>query len=286
MSISDVRLYSWVCQSAPFMPKIKINGISIHYETHGEGPETIVFSHGLLWSGKMFESQIAVLRQRYRCLSFDFRGQGQTAVTHSGYDLETLYHDTIALIAKLNAAPCHFVGVSMGGMIGLRVAVRKPGLIKSLALLATSADAETEERKRRYRTLTLVAKLFGLRVVADKVMPVMFGRTFLNDPIRADLKRQWRDHFLSNRRIGLARAVSGVNDREPIYDQINKITAPTLILMGDEDAAIPLERARRIHSQIPGSKLVIVPQAGHTPTVEEPAAVTDLLYEFISNVAP
>jgi 3-oxoadipate enol-lactonase len=267
------------------MPKIKVNGVSIHYEMQGEGTETIVFAHGLLWSGKMFEDQIAAFKHRYRCISFDFRGQGRTAATWSGYDMETLFADAVGIIEKLNAAPCHFVGVSMGGFIGLRIALRRPDLIKSLALLATTADAETKDKKNRYRTLTLVARIFGLRMVADKVMPVMFGKTFLNDPLRAGSKRQWRDNFIANRRIGLARAVKGVIYREPIYDQIHKITAPTLIAIGDEDAAVPVVRANRIHSRIAGSKLVIIPRAGHTPTVEEPAFVNGLLEDFISKVA-
>ena len=267
------------------MPKIKINGVPIHYEMQGEGPETIVFAHGLLWSGKMFEDQMAALKHHYRCIAFDFRGQGQTDVTRSGYDMETLFADAAGIIERLNAAPCHFVGVSMGGFIGLRLALRRPGLIKSLALFATSTDAETEDKKKRYRTLTLAARIFGLRMVADKVMPVMFGKTFLSDPLRAELKREWRDNFIANRRIGLARAVKGVIDREPIYDQIHKITAPSLIAIGDEDAAIPVERANRIHSQIAGSKLVIIPHAGHTPTVEEPGFVNRLLEDFISKVA-
>lgn len=267
------------------MPKIEINGVSIHYEIQGEGAETIVFAHGLLWSGKMFEDQMAALKHRYRCISFDFRGQGQTAVTRSGYDMETLFADTAGIIEKLNAAPCHFVGVSMGGFIGLRLAVRMPELIKSLSLFATSADAETEDKKKRYRTLTLVARILGLRMVADKVMPVMFGKTFLNDPHRAGLIRKWRDRFIANRRIGLARAVKGVTEREPVYDHIHKITAPTLIAIGDEDAAIPVERANRIHSRISGSQLIIIPCAGHTPTVEEPGFVNGLLEDFISKVA-
>jgi pimeloyl-ACP methyl ester carboxylesterase len=199
--------------------------------------------------------------------------------------METLFADAVGIIEKLNAAPCHFVGVSMGGFIGLRIALRRPDLIKSLALLATTADAETKDKKNRYRTLTLVARIFGLRMVADKVMPVMFGKTFLNDPLRAGSKRQWRDNFIANRRIGLARAVKGVIYREPIYDQIHKITAPTLIAIGDEDAAVPVVRANRIHSRIAGSKLVIIPRAGHTPTVEEPAFVNGLLEDFISKVA-
>ena len=259
------------------MPKIEINGVPIHYTIQGKGSETIVFAHGLLWSEKIFENQISAFQDRYRCLSFDFRGQGQTAVTKSGYDLETLYADTTALIEALGAAPCHFVGVSMGGMIGLRIAARKPELIKSLALLATSADTETEENQKSYRTLAFIARMFGLRVIANRVMPVMFGASFLNDPQRAELKRQWRQNLIANRRIGVARAAMGAIERGPVYDELNRISAPTLVARGDEDMAISLEQAKRIHSRIAGSKLAIIPRAGHTPTVEEPAIVNGLL---------
>ncbi|MGD1089353.1 MAG: alpha/beta fold hydrolase [Verrucomicrobiota bacterium] len=264
------------------MPKIEINGTSIHYRICGDGPETIIFAHGLLWSGRIFDDQIAALQHRYRCVTFDFRGQGQSAVTRSGYDMETLFDDTVGLIKALDAVRCHFVGLSMGGIIGLWIAVRRPELLKSLALFATSADAETKENKRRYRVLTLVGRMLGLRIVANRVMPVMFGKSFLNDTTHAELKRQWRQSFIANHRLGVARAVIGVINRESIHDQINKITTPTLIAIGDEDAAISAERANRIHTQIAGSRFVIIPRAGHTLTVEEPAAVNKLLNDFLS----
>jgi 3-oxoadipate enol-lactonase len=263
------------------MPEIEINGVLIHYQIRGKGSETIVFAHGLLLSEKIFENQIDALQDRYRCISFDFRGHGQTAVTASGYDMETLCADTISLIEALGTAPCHFVGVSMGGMIGLRIAIKRPEFIKSLALFATSADAESAENKKRYRTLTFIAKIFGLRMVADKVMPVMFGKSFLNDPQRAKLKKQWRQNLIANRRIGIARAVIGVIEREAVYDQIIKISAPTLVARGDEDAAISMEQVNRIHSRIARSKLAIIPRAGHTPTVEEPAIVNGLIENLL-----
>jgi pimeloyl-ACP methyl ester carboxylesterase len=266
------------------VPKIEINGVQIHYTIQGQGPETIVFAHGLLWSEKIFENQISAFQGRYRCVAFDFRGQGQTAVTKAGYDLETLSADTTALLEALGAAPCHFVGVSMGGMVGLRIAARRPELIKSLALLATSADAETEENQKRYRTLAFVARWFGLRVVANRVMPVMFGKSFLNDPQRAGLKREWRRRLIANPRIGIARAAMGVIEREPVYDEINKISAPTLVARGDEDAAISLEQAKRLHARIAGAKLAIIPRAGHTPTVEEPAVVNGLLEDLFGPI--
>jgi len=91
------------------MPRLCVNGATIHYEEHGTGPETIVFAHGLLWSGRMFDRQVDALKDRYRCITFDFRGQGQSEVTATGYDMDTLAADAAALIEVLHCAPCHRV---------------------------------------------------------------------------------------------------------------------------------------------------------------------------------
>jgi pimeloyl-ACP methyl ester carboxylesterase len=133
--------------------------------------------------------RLALLKERYRCVAFDFRGQGQSEVTHGGYDMQTLYEDAVALIEQLGCAPCHFLGLSMGGFIGLRLAARHPELLRSLILLETSADPEPSENVAKYRQLTFVARWFGLGLVVDRVMPVMFGRTFLTDPARSGAPR-------------------------------------------------------------------------------------------------
>jgi 3-oxoadipate enol-lactonase len=126
-----------------------------------------VFSNGLLWSEAMFHNQIEVLKERYRYVTYDHRDQGQSEVTESGYDIESLYHDAIVLIERLGCAPCHFVGLSMGGFIGLRVAVRRSDLLKSLILVETSADPEPRENVGRYRVLSFIARWIGLRLVAE-----------------------------------------------------------------------------------------------------------------------
>jgi 3-oxoadipate enol-lactonase len=262
------------------MPYQKINGAQIYYEEHGDGPETIFFSHGLLWSGYMFHNQIAVLKDRYRCITYDHRGQGQTEVTRSGYDIESLYDDAIALIDTLDCAPCHFMGLSMGGFVGLRVGIRRPDLLKSLTIMESSSDTEAHQTRRQYRLLSIVAYWIGLRVVADRVMEIMFGQKFLNDPERAKLKDEWKERMVANDRVGITRAVSGIITREGISEQLDQIRVPTLIIVGDQDVATVPAKAEKMHASIPNSKLVIIPDAGHTSTIEEPEAVTAALVDF------
>ena len=262
------------------MPYQKINGAQIYYEEHGDGPETIFFSHGLLWSGYMFHNQIAVLKDRYRCITYDHSGQGQTEVTRSGYDIESLYDDAIALIDTLDCAPCHFMGLSMGGFVGLRVGIRRPDLLKSLTIMESSSDTEAHQTRRQYRLLSIVAYWIGLRVVADRVMEIMFGQKFLNDPERAKLKDEWKERMVANDRVGITRAVSGIITREGISEQLDQIRVPTLIIVGDQDVATVPAKAEKMHASIPNSKLVIIPDAGHTSTIEEPEAVTAALVDF------
>jgi 3-oxoadipate enol-lactonase len=264
------------------MPHIIVNGARLWYEAHGAGGETVIFGHGLLWSGHMFAQQIDVLRQHYRCISFDWRGQGQSEVTRTGYDMETLYADTLALIDALGVKVCHFVGLSMGGFIGMRLAARRPDMITSLILLGTSADPEPAANVPKYRMLNLIGRWLGFGLVASPVMRIMFGQKFLSDSARLGLRQEWRQRLLANHRIGITRATTGVIARPGIYDEIHTIKAPTLILVGDQDVATPPSVAQRIHARIPHSQLAIIPGAGHTSTIEEPEAVNAAILAFLS----
>src|SRR5579864_2039696 len=264
------------------MPRIAVRGAGLHYEEQGAGPETIVFAHGLLWSGRLFDRQVEALAPRYRCVTFDFRGHGRSEVTADGYDMDSLAADAASLIAALGCAPCHFVGLSMGGFVGMRLAARQPGLVKSLTLIGTSADPEPEASRRGYRRLNLIARWLGLGLVAKPVMRIIFGAKFLTDPARSGLREQVRRDLVASHRLGITRAVIGVIDRQGIHEELDRITAPTLILVGDQDLATPSARAERIHARIAGSRLQLIPGAGHTSTIEEPAAVNAAIAAFLA----
>ncbi len=256
----------------------------MHYIDIGSGPETIVFSHGLLFSNKMFAKQVEHLKDRYRCIAFDHRGQGDAPVTKDGYDMDTLTDDAIGLIEKLDIGPCHFAGLSMGGFVAMRIGIRRPDLLKSMILLDTSADPEPEENKAGYRKLNFVARWFGLGPVVNKVMPIVFSKTFMNDPARSSERKFWADLISANSKKGISRAVNGVIDRKGIYDEIDKITTPTLIIVGEEDTATVPAKAERIQAKIKGSRLVTIPRAGHSSPIEEPDAVNAAIDGFLESL--
>lgn len=266
------------------MPYITLNGAKLYCEEHGDGPETIVFSHSMLFSCRMFDAQVAALKDRYRCLMFDFRGQGQSEVTDSGYDLDTLAEDAAAYIEAQGDPPVHFVGFSMGGMVGLRLAIRRPELLRSLMLLNTSAEPEGPENKRQAKMLKIATRWLGPRMTVGRVMPFFFSEGFLKDPERQDLVDEWRGQFMANDRIGLSRAVEGVLERDGVADELGKITAPTLIISGENDIATTPEKSRKMHEAIAGSLLVSIPRSGHMTPVEEPEAVNEAIEAFLAGL--
>jgi 3-oxoadipate enol-lactonase len=267
------------------MPKITINQVEYHYTDTLSGSETIVFSHGLLWSGFMFHKQEAFLKDRYRVITFDHRGQGKTSSPESGYDMDTLYEDAAKLIETLCPnQKVHFAGLSMGGFVGMRVASRRPDLLKSLILMETSSDAESPENIGKYRTLNTVMKWIGTWAVVSKVMPIMFGQKFINDSTRNDERKVWEGQMKLGKSPGINRAVAGVIERNSIFEEIVKIKLPTLIIVGTQDVATPPAKAERIHSQISGSRLVKIEGGGHTSSIEEPEQVNKAIDSFLSSL--
>lgn len=263
------------------MPKIELNGTRIHFTDTGGKGEPIVFSHGLLFSGAMFEAQVAHFKDRYRCITFDHRGQGESGVAEGGYDIESLTADAAALIRHLDIVPCHFVGLSMGGFVGMRLAANERGLLRTLTLLETSADPEPRENAPKYRMLNLVARWIGLWAVIGRVMPIMFGQTFLTDPARASERKRWAKAITSNHRIGITRAVRGVIDRKGCADMLDKIEIPVGIGVGDEDVATIPEKSERIHRAVKGSELEVFRCAGHSSAIEVPDQVCALIERTI-----
>lgn len=260
------------------MPRLHVE------DTGGDGPP-VLFAHGLLWDTRLFAPQVAALRDRHRCIAYDHRGQGRSEVTADGYDMDTLAADAAALIERLGTAPVHFVGLSMGGFVGLRLAIHRPELLRSLVLIDTSAEPEARAKVPRYRMLNFVARWFGFGPVVDRVMPILFGPSFLGDPARAAERAEYRARLLALDRIGTPRAVRGVIERAGVADQLHRVRTPTLVLVGEEDGATPPERAEALAIGIAGAQLVRIPGAGHTSTLEQPAAVNAALAGFLARQA-
>jgi pimeloyl-ACP methyl ester carboxylesterase len=170
----------------------------------------------------------------------------------------------------------------MGGFVAMRMAARRPELVRSLLLIETSSDPEPLENIKRYRMLTAAVKLVGPRMLQSRVAPIMLAKSTLADRARRDEVARFSE--LMSRRKDIWRAVNGVIDRAGIHAELSRISAPTLVVVGEEDVATTPAKAEKIVAAIRGAKLARIPHAGHSSTVEQPAAVNEAIEAFLTTL--
>lgn len=265
------------------MPTFQRGHTTIAYTDTGppEGRKVapvVFFAHGLLLSGWMFQHQIAALSDRYRCVTIDFRGQGDSPRALGGYDMDTLTSDVTELLRHLQIPVVNFVGLSMGGFVGMRLAARNPEIVHSLALLDTAATAEEPANRTKYTMLSKVYRVAGIKPLRSRVAPIMVAQRNLDAP--------WIDEWMARLdrvdRVGLIKAIEAVADRDPCEAEAVRIIAPTLVVVGDEDAATPPAKSRRLLELIATTTFREIPGAGHSPSMERPDDVTAVLEAFLS----
>lgn len=266
------------------MPFITINSAHLHFEDTGEGPETIVFIHGLMLASESYEAQREAFQSRYRVVTFDLRGQGRSSKTRNGLDLDSLAADTAALIEKLSCSPCHLVGFSMGAFIAMRIAARCPELVRSLALIGPSADAEDPANLRRYSLLIRLVSILGPRPVAGHLMRILFGDTYLQAREHEVERKRWL-MVLKNLPRALHRAAAASAGRSAINGELSQIKVPTLVVSGEEDRPISPARARAVSAGIEGSVFVAFAKTGHAVMIEQPQAFNRVFGAFLAGAS-
>lgn len=265
------------------MPYIHINGANIFYEEAGTGSETILFIHGLMLASDSWSVQRDFFAKTHRVITFDLRGQGKSDKTRDRLDLDSLAEDSAAIIEKLGEGPCHVVGFSMGSFIAMRVAARRPELVRSLVLCGASAEAEEHSNMPRYKLMLVLVALFGPKPIASKMMEILFGKTYLASAERADERDYWRGVLESlSKDVRFAAAASA--KRKSISHELGQIAAPTMVIAGCEDKPVSPAQARKVASGILGAKWVPVADTGHAVMIEKPALFNDILAGFLSDV--
>jgi pimeloyl-ACP methyl ester carboxylesterase len=258
-----------------------INGCEYFIEEHGTGRQTVVMAHDVLMSGRAFNNQFLALRDRYRCVEFDFRGHGRSSAPGDRYDLNSLASDLVQLVESGGYTPMHFVGSGMGAMVGLRIALRRPELLRSMVLLGASADAEPADQRRRLKSLGLAARIVGIRPFVKRIMHAKFATPFLEDSDRQIQVNHWRNEMLKMEPRAISRALRAYADRDPLDDQLAALRVPTLLLIGEHDRIVDRQHVTRLNERIANSRRIVIPGAGHCPAVETPEEVNQALMGFL-----
>jgi len=257
--------------------KTRANGIDIHYTIDGSGP-WLTMSHSLACDSRMWDEQVAVLAKRFKVLRFDTRGHGETQVTTGAYTLDLLADDAAGLLAELGVKETHWIGISMGAMIGQTLALKKPGLLKSL-VLADTTSRNPPEVWPMWKERIDTAESKGMEALVEPTLGRWFTAPYLK--ARPDRVKPIADMIRATPVAGYAgccHALPKIN----LTDRLKEIKAPVLALTGAEDASAAATKT--IHESIPGSDFVSIPSASHIANVEQPEAFNAALTKFYDRI--
>jgi 3-oxoadipate enol-lactonase len=259
------------------VPTATVNRTTLAYDDTGpRNGVPLVFSHSLFFNRSMFRHQVQRFSADYRVIVYDNRGQGESAPAPlESLDMDTLTEDAAALIEHLDVGPCHFLGNSMGGFVALRLAARRPELLRSAVALGSSA--ESEHKLAEFGPLVEHMQRHGTTDVIDTLMYIMLGDATLTDPAKEDLRQEWRAYML-----GLPPAIGdaayGVIHRKSMAHELADATVPVLAIAGAEDHAYPPPlSSQRIADVATNGRCVTVPHAGHSVALEQYETVNEHL---------
>jgi 3-oxoadipate enol-lactonase len=258
--------------------KILANGIQINYELTGSaGAPVVMLSHSLASSMVMWNPQLPSLSVHFQVLRYDMRGHGDSDAPDGPYTLELLAEDAVALLDALDIETVHFVGLSIGGMIGQGLALNHANRLKSLTLCDTSAIMPAEAQPILQERIA-AARENGMADQVDGTLERWFTPQYLEEnPPEVDMIRQQIAATPLAGYLGCSEALGGLN----YLERLSEIKLTTLIMVGEEDPGTPVAASEAIHERIAGSHLVILPSARHLSNIEQAEAFNQSLMEFL-----
>lgn len=265
------------------------DNVKLYYEQVGSGIP-IVFVHEFAGDVRSYEMQMRYFGQRYRCVAFNARGYPPSDVPDNGalYSQERARDDIRAVLDALKIDKAHIVGLSMGGFAALHFGFTYPDRARSLVIAGCGYGAAPDKRGQFAAEAEAAAKQFEQAGMAKAAEGYALGPTrvqFQNKDPRG--WREFADQLAAHSTEGSARTMRGVQARRPslfdLVDKMQTITAPTLIMTGDEDWPC-LEPALLMKRTIPTAALVVMPNAGHTINLEDPVAFNAHIADFFHTV--
>ena len=256
-----------------------ISGTEINFEIEGpEGAPVVTFSHSLAISLDMWEFQVAAMKDAYRVLRYDTRGHGKSSIPPGPCTMEMLSDDVVGLLDYLNIEQTHFVGLSMGGMIGQVLALRYPHRLKKLILCDTTGSVP-QETAPLWAARIQTAETQGMSALAEETLERWLSEDFrrtqpgITERIRNMIKETPVPGY-----VACSKAISQFD----VFEELSKVAMPTLIMVGEKDPGTPVSAAEAIHERIQGSELVVVPGALHFTNVEKAHFFTEKLLTFLA----
>lgn len=257
-----------------------INDLFISYSDDGnENEVAIVFIHGFPLNKSMWDNQRKYFRGRYRVITYDVRGYGDSEAGVEELSIDLFVADLRRLLDLLNLDKVILCGLSMGGYIALRAVEKFPALFDALILCDTQCSADTEDaREKRMKSINVI-KNDGLELYADQ----MLSGFFLNSKVGKKSKEiiEVRRMIEGSSSEVVCNTLLALADRSETCSDLEKIEIPVLILVGKEDKITPPSAAEFMHSKIVGSTFFQVDDSAHLSNIENPLEFNQRIEDFL-----
>ena len=256
------------------MPFAASHDARLFYEdTGGDGP-AVVLSHGLLMDHEMFAPQVAALRDRFRCVTWDERYHGRTEA-QGPFSYWDSAGDVMALLDHLGIERAFLVGMSQGGFLSLRAAIAAPDRVAGLFLIDTQAGQEEPRLALVYLAFVEEWTQRGPQEhLAELAADIILGS--------AD-RGPWIEKWFRWPRENAGEMFRALTTRDDLSDRLDEITAPAVVVHGGDDAAIPVAKANALCDGLADcEELIVIPGAGHAPNLTHPAEVNAALERFLA----
>ena len=257
------------------MPQKLIRDININYEIIGDG-QPLLFIHGLGSSLRDWEEQVPVFSKKFKVITLDLRGHGQTDKPKGPYSISMFAEDIAELIKSLKVDPVHVVGISLGGAIGFHLAINHPYITKSLVVVNMSASVpiKTLKEKQMFFLRVLIVKMMGMRKMGE----VLAKRLFIK-PEQEELRERMASRWAENDKKAYLSSLKTLKNWS-VLERLHEIKCPTLVVSADEDYT-PLSAKEEYTALIPNAKLVVIEDARHAVSVEKPGELNTILMDFL-----
>lgn len=261
--------------------KTEVNGITLAYSDEGKGAH-VVFLHAFPFNRTMWESQVRGLADRFRVITIDLRGHGESDAPLWRYSMDLFADDVVGLLDYLSIRQAVIVGLSMGGYLIFALYRRYAGRVKALVLADTRAEADTPERKTwRFQLAQRVSKE-GPKAVVQEMLPNLLAP--VTHQTKPAVVEQVRAIIMSAPISGIVGDLMAIEDRPDSVPLLKSITCPTLVLVGDQDALTSVAENKTIADSIPGAQFQVIPSAGHMSNLEQPEAFNAAVRAFLEGL--
>ena len=261
------------------MPKARIGGGDIAYETRGAGP-ALLFLHAFPLGLGMWEPQVSAFASSHQVIRFDARGFGGSPPGDGLLTMERIADDAVGLLDHLDVSRAIVCGLSMGGYAAFALVRRHADRLKALVLADTRAGADSDAARAARAAQADKVRKEGSASIADAVLPKLVGET--THAQRPELVARLKETIAANPPRGIADALAGLAARADSTSTLREVRVPTLVVCGAEDVLTPLSESEALVRGIAGSKLEVIPAAGHLSSMENPDQFNAVLRRFLT----